>query len=69
MLDHTWKLKRQTGNAVSTSNIDILYEKESKLALEEKLLGAGVMRLVDVMAKVYTRDLYFRDLRKMRRDK
>lgn len=23
MLDHTWKLKRQTGNAVSTSNIDV----------------------------------------------
>ena len=42
MLDHTWKLKRQTGNAVSTSNIDILYEKGIKAgALGGKLLGAG----------------------------
>lgn len=24
MLDHTWKLKRQTGNAVSTSDIDLI---------------------------------------------
>ncbi len=40
MLDHTWKLKRQTGNAVSTSNIDILYEKGIKAgALGGKLLG------------------------------
>ena len=42
MLDHTWKLKRQTGNAVSTDNIDILYEKGIKAgALGGKLLGAG----------------------------
>ena len=42
MLDHTWKLKRQTGNAVSTSNIDILYDKGIKAgALGGKLLGAG----------------------------
>lgn len=42
MLDHTWKLKRQTGNAVSTSNIDLLYEKGMKAgALGGKLLGAG----------------------------
>ena len=25
MLDHTWKLKRQTGSAVSTNSIDELY--------------------------------------------
>lgn len=42
MLDYTWKLKRQTGNAVSTSNIDILYDKGMKAgALGGKLLGAG----------------------------
>lgn len=42
MLDHTWKLKRQTGNAVSTNDIDILYEKGIKAgALGGKLLGAG----------------------------
>ena len=27
MLDHTWKLKRQTGSAVSTNSIDELYDK------------------------------------------
>lgn len=27
MLDHTWKLKRQTGSAVSTNSIDDLYAK------------------------------------------
>lgn len=42
MLDHTWKLKRQTGNAVSTSDIDLLYEKGMKAgALGGKLLGTG----------------------------
>lgn len=42
MLDHTWKLKRQTGNAISTSDIDLLYEKGMKAgALGGKLLGAG----------------------------
>lgn len=42
LLDHTWKLKRQTGNAVSTSNIDILYDIGIKAgALGGKLLGAG----------------------------
>ena len=42
LLDHTWKLKRQTGNAVSTSGIDALYEKGIKAgALGGKLLGAG----------------------------
>lgn len=42
LLDHTWKLKRQTGSAVSTSNIDALYDKGIKAgALGGKLLGAG----------------------------
>lgn len=42
LLDHTWKLKRQTGSAVSTSNIDSLYEKGMRAgALGGKLLGAG----------------------------
>lgn len=42
LLDHTWKLKRQTGSAVSTSNIDNLYKKGMKAgALGGKLLGAG----------------------------
>lgn len=42
MLDHTWKLKRQTGSAVSTSNIDELYTKGIVAgALGGKLLGAG----------------------------
>lgn len=42
MLDHTWKLKRQTGAAVSTSSIDDLYAKGIAAgALGGKLLGAG----------------------------
>lgn len=42
LLDHTWKLKRQTGSAVSTSNIDELYQKGIEAgALGGKLLGAG----------------------------
>lgn len=42
LLDHTWKLKRQTGAAVSTNSIDELYEKGIKAgALGGKLLGAG----------------------------
>lgn len=42
LLDHTWKLKRQTGSSVSTSNIDLLYERGLKAgALGGKLLGAG----------------------------
>lgn len=41
-LDHTWKLKRQTGSAVSTSNIDALYRRGIEAgALGGKLLGAG----------------------------
>jgi D-glycero-alpha-D-manno-heptose-7-phosphate kinase len=42
LLDKTWKLKRQTGAAVSTNSIDGLYEKGTKAgALGGKLLGAG----------------------------
>lgn len=42
LLDTTWKLKRSTGGAVSTSSIDALYEKGiSAGALGGKLLGAG----------------------------
>ena len=42
MLDHTWKLKRQIGSAVSTNNIDELYAKGIAAgALGGKLLGAG----------------------------
>ena len=42
MLDHTWKLKRQTGSAVSTNSIDELYDKGMTAgALGGKLLGAG----------------------------
>lgn len=42
MLDYTWKLKRQTGPAVSTNSIDELYEKAMVAgALGGKLLGAG----------------------------
>lgn len=42
LLDRTWKLKRQTGSAVSTSNIDALYQKGIEAgALGGKLLGAG----------------------------
>lgn len=41
-LDHTWKLKKQTGSAVSTNSIDALYEKGMQAgALGGKLLGAG----------------------------
>ena len=42
LLDHTWRLKRQTGGAITTNSIDELYEKGlSAGALGGKLLGAG----------------------------
>ncbi|PNH20870.1 kinase [Lachnospiraceae bacterium] len=42
LLDKTWRLKRQTGGAITTSSIDALYEKGiSAGALGGKLLGAG----------------------------
>lgn len=42
LLDVTWKLKRQTSAAISTNNIDRLYEKGIEAgALGGKLLGAG----------------------------
>ena len=42
LLDHTWRLKRQTGSQISTDCIDMLYEKGLKAgALGGKLLGAG----------------------------
>lgn len=42
LLDYTWKLKRQTGSAVTTDCIDGLYAKGIKAgALGGKLLGAG----------------------------
>ena len=42
LLDYTWKLKRQTGSAISTDGIDALYEKGIAAgALGGKLLGAG----------------------------
>ncbi|MDC7279109.1 kinase [Butyrivibrio fibrisolvens] len=42
LLDYTWKLKRKTGGAVSTSGIDELYDKGIRAgAIGGKLLGAG----------------------------
>ena len=42
LLDYTWKIKRQTGSAVSTSHIDELYARGMNAgALGGKLLGAG----------------------------
>ena len=42
LLDHTWKLKRQIGAAVSTNGIDALYQRGLEAgALGGKLLGAG----------------------------
>jgi len=42
LLDTTWKLKRQTGNNISTGSIDEYYDKAIKAgALGGKLLGAG----------------------------
>lgn len=42
LLDYTWRLKRQTGAAISTDNIDLLYERGLKAgATGGKLLGAG----------------------------
>ena len=42
LLDRTWRLKRQTGGAITTTGIDALYEKGIKAgALGGKLLGAG----------------------------
>lgn len=42
LLDHTWKLKRQTGTRISTDDIDIMYQKALDAgAIGGKLLGAG----------------------------
>ncbi len=42
LLDRTWRLKRQTGKAISTDSIDLLYDKAMAAgALGGKLLGAG----------------------------
>lgn len=42
LLDHTWKIKRQTGSKISTNSIDEYYDKAiSAGALGGKLLGAG----------------------------
>lgn len=42
LLDKSWKLKKQTGKAISTNEIDKLYDKGIKAgALGGKLLGAG----------------------------
>lgn len=42
LLHHTWQLKKQTGSAVSSNNIDALYEQGIKAgAIGGKLLGAG----------------------------
>ena len=42
LLDYTWKLKRQTGKAVSTDSIDACYDRAMAAgALGGKLLGAG----------------------------
>ena len=42
LLDTTWRLKRQTGRAITTNSIDALYEKGIAAgALGGKLLGAG----------------------------
>jgi D-glycero-alpha-D-manno-heptose-7-phosphate kinase len=42
LLDRTWKLKRQTGGAITTDSIDRIYERGVAAgALGGKLLGAG----------------------------
>ena len=42
LLDHTWKLKRDTGSKISNNEIDDLYQRGLKAgALGVKLLGAG----------------------------
>ena len=42
LLNETWKLKKGTGNSISTGSIDELYDKGIKaVALGGKLLGAG----------------------------
>lgn len=42
LLDHTWKLKRQTGAAITTDGIDALYQRGIEAgAVGGKLLGAG----------------------------
>lgn len=42
LLDHTWRLKRQTGLSISTDSIDGFYKKGKEAgALGGKLLGAG----------------------------
>ena len=42
LLDHTWKLKRDTGSNISNNEIDDLYQRGLKAgALGGKLLGAG----------------------------
>ena len=51
LLDHTWKLKRQTGSAVSTSNIDNLYEK----GMEENFLERVAVDFLYFMCSLKSR--------------
>ena len=42
LLDQSWRLKRSTGNKISTNQIDAIYERALNAgALGGKLLGAG----------------------------
>lgn len=42
LLNHTWKLKRQTGSKISTNDIDVFYDRAIRAgAIGGKLLGAG----------------------------
>ena len=54
MLDHTWKLKRQIGSAVSTNNIDELYAK----GIAAGALGESywVLAVVVSLCSMYSRN-------------
>lgn len=55
LLDHTWKLKRQTGSAVSTNSIDELYTKAMGCGcIRWKITGGRRRRLPRVLCTTGT---------------
>ena len=66
MLDYTWKLKRQTGSAVSTDSIDYIYSKGIRAgALGGKLLGAGGGGFIVFYVKPEYRDSVHKALKEL----
>lgn len=64
LLDHTWRLKKQTGSKISTNCIDEYYERGIKAgALGGKLLGAGGGGFLVFYVQPEKRDFVRREMR------